>query len=224
MYLDDAGNGPDMSSCAGAGGPFSLGGTVEVALTDSATIDSGNLDCGPASGLETPVSAGVWLYAAGDGGILSASVCNNPPGTSLTVFSGACGSLSCVQSISSSDCETEWESESSVTYYMFVRPNQGNASFFLLLEHDSSDPFLLPFIPSQIEGGSPGRYEISTTSTAGDPDTCGGAVPLGVNQPVVVGSTIGANIDDVPNGLCGVEIDSAGVWYQGMSLLDSVLY
>jgi hypothetical protein len=119
LLLDDLGDAPTFSSCFEAGGPIPLGETLELSLSDSASIDQGYLVCGPATGSAVSVS-GVWLQDVGDGGTMTASVCeNNPSGTSLRVFTGACNSLSCV-TLSSDGCNSEWQSEFGVTYYIFV--------------------------------------------------------------------------------------------------------
>ena len=122
LSLVEAGDGPDLSSCTGAGGPLAIGTTAEVALTAAASIDQGYLNCGPVTGSDASVGAGVWVYVEGDGGTLSASVCNNNlDGTSINVFTGPCGALSCVQSLGNDDCLIEWESDPGALYSIFVR-------------------------------------------------------------------------------------------------------
>jgi hypothetical protein len=156
LLFDDLGDAPSYSSCAEAAGPLPLGETVPISLFNAATIDDGYLACGPASG--SPISStGVWLQAVGDGGTMTASVCEkNPSGTSFRVFTGACNSLICVPE-ASGVCNSEWESEFSVTYYIFVSWENANLIVVVM-------PQLSNILPYFSDVRSKGRWKVATNS------------------------------------------------------------
>jgi hypothetical protein len=109
-----------------AAGPLPLdNNTVQIVVSDAAaSIDQGYASCSSFTGSSSSTT-GVWLQTVGNGGIVTASVCeDNPAGASLSVFQGGddCQSLSCIQPPSSSggDCSNMWEALEGEVYYIFV--------------------------------------------------------------------------------------------------------
>jgi hypothetical protein len=67
-------------------------------------------------------------------------------------------------------------------------------------------------------GSDSAGESILAVTTTGKPaasnDVCSDAIPLILDSgEVVTGTTVGASLDDVPNGICGEEVKSPGVWY-----------
>ena len=91
--------------------------TTTITSTSNSVVDSGILTCAPPSGL-TETFPGVWLFATGDGGKISASVCNSGS-AKIYVYKGDCSNLICIQAVGGL-CSVTWESEVDQIYYMFV--------------------------------------------------------------------------------------------------------
>jgi hypothetical protein len=86
----------DNDSCDNAFGPITPGaGTFLLGSTsDGATIDTDVPSCGSASSATAP---GVWYTIIGDGGAITASTCTGTGFDSqISVFTGSCGQLTCV--------------------------------------------------------------------------------------------------------------------------------
>jgi len=104
-----------MVSC----GSVTAGTTAAGSLTDAPAF------CG--TGVNT--SAGVWYTVQGIDGLMSATTCspNSNFDTKLAVYSGSCGSLSCVGGNDDAACSfsgllstVNWVGSSSDTYYIYV--------------------------------------------------------------------------------------------------------
>jgi hypothetical protein len=187
--IEDLGGAPTFGTCEVAAGPaLLLNGVVQISLFSSAIIDLGALRCSTFADTTTvAVNAGVWLYILGDGGDITASVCDdNPDGMSLRIFSGAnCESLTCVNG--ANECSKTWGSIANEQYYLFI------------------------------QGPTEGSYAFSLTTTgapAAGNDLCSGAISLEIDSVggSVAGTTVGASIYD-DSGFCGEQITAPSVWY-----------
>jgi hypothetical protein len=119
FFVKDLGGAPTFDTCEEAGGPVPFGETVPITLASNLMVDSGILTCAPPSGSTTTVP-GIWLYAFGDGGEITASVCENAVGAaSIYVYEGDCSSPQCVEFVNDA-CSVTWSSEVDEVYYVFV--------------------------------------------------------------------------------------------------------
>ncbi|MCB9265067.1 MAG: T9SS type A sorting domain-containing protein [Lewinellaceae bacterium] len=175
--------------CAGAIA-VSCGQTVSGSTT-GATFD-GVGTCGTSN-----TAPGVWYTVVGNGDLITASTCNQASfDTKISIFTGSCGSLSCLQG---DDDDTgcglttteSWLSTPGVTYYILIH------GF----------------------GTAAGDFDLTVTCApppAGD--DCATATPITVAPPggcpanAVFGSTIGAS-DDGPQSPCDGTTNNIGVWY-----------
>ena len=145
------------------------------------------------AGCSNTGGGGIWYFVQGTGDSLEASTCN--PGTNystaLTILSGSCGSLQCVNTTTVS-CDGKrsiayWDSIPGVQYTVFVH-GQSQSDF--------------------------GRF--SLTIEEGDlavvNDFCGTAEPLAVPSETF-GSTANATADDEYANMCGSVAAAPGVWY-----------
>ncbi|MCB9265066.1 MAG: T9SS type A sorting domain-containing protein [Lewinellaceae bacterium] len=131
-------------------------------------------------------SAGVWYTITGNGDVITASLCGSGFDTQIAVYSGSCGSLSCVtgnDDFCGLQSQASWPSVDGETYYIYVDGWNTNSGNFTL--------------------------SISCITPSGN-DLCSGAIPVSCGQ-TVSGSTIGATFDGV--GTCGTSNTAPGVWY-----------
>ncbi|HRG01580.1 MAG TPA: T9SS type A sorting domain-containing protein [Bacteroidia bacterium] len=106
---NDACSGATTVSCAGT----YTGSTI---LATSTGDPAGT--CGTTAG--TP---GVWYKFTGNGQIITASLCGSSYDTKIQVYSGTCGSLSCVSGnddFCGTSSQVTWTSTNAVDYYIFV--------------------------------------------------------------------------------------------------------
>ncbi|MBL7888337.1 MAG: T9SS type A sorting domain-containing protein [Bacteroidia bacterium] len=129
------GNAPTESFdiCAGAL-PTACGGTYTGSTLTATTTGDPSGTCGTLVGAE-----GVWYTFAGDGNTITASLCNagTDYDTKINVYSGSCGSLTCVGgNDDGATCGTEseytWTSALGTTYYIFVNGYSGAQGNFEL--------------------------------------------------------------------------------------------
>lgn len=99
--------------------------------TIGATVDAGLPSCQVA--VDSP---GVWYTVTGNGGVITASLCGAASyDTRLTVFQGACGSLSCVRGVNNTCGNNEsvsWCSTSGTPYRILVHGAGGADGTFTL--------------------------------------------------------------------------------------------
>jgi M6 family metalloprotease-like protein len=170
-------------------------GTVVDGSTRGAKPDTSVTD-GGACGIE---SAGVWYKVTGTGSGLQATTCL--PGTdhptTIHVFSGDCESLSCISveggnsavcpdaSVAGSSATVNWVAEDGVEYLILVGSRSGET----------------------------GGFQLKVTEFETIPnDECSNSTLLASGSSED-GSTISAT-NDFPYGeICGLPLDTAGVWY-----------
>lgn len=178
---------PANDICAAAQ-PISSGQTIS-GTTTGATVDAGLTPC------NTSITApGVWYFVIGNGGLLTASTCNQAAyDTKITIFSGGagCSNLTCVADNDDASGCTGLTSEASAL-------TQAGGFYYILVHGFSSNT---------------GNFDL--TATLGAPpvgnDACGGALPISCGQ-TVTGTTVGSTPDNAPT--CTTTNTSPGVWYQ----------
>lgn len=162
-------------------------------------------------------AVGIWylVNTTTEGGVLTASTCSESETnfqTELSVFRGSCESLECIaEAATASACErglegavqirgskVSWSARSQETYYIFVHGEAFATSNFV-------GDFILSL--SEVEGANEQIPSVDNDSC----DTAeGGLKPDG---PPYTGSTILATNDFSPESVCGVSLNSTGLWY-----------
>ena len=145
--------------------------------------------------------AGAWYRITGTGAVFQASTCNGDTDhkTAIQVFSGKCGSLNCIgqaggnralcsdASVSGMASVVNFETEVFVDYYILVTPRKEGKTGSFGLE-------ITQIVPS--EGNQ-----------------CSKSLPLALDGALLTGSTLGATADFQPGEVCGVPLDTPGIWY-----------
>jgi hypothetical protein len=168
--------------CQNAVGPLPIDGVSIFGSTRSATR-SDVQSCND----NVPFGRGIWYIIIGDGSEMTASTCSEFTNfdAHVSVFSGGCDELGCIESIYTY-CEnggwaSRWSSIEGEVYYILV------TSF-------GSEEY--------------GNFALKIGSAN---DFCYAAQILPVDGTVTWGSTINSTLDDVP--VCGSYVSSPGVWY-----------
>jgi len=185
---------PANDACAGAIA-LSCGQTV-TGNTATATNDVAPLCTGIA-----PQGKGVWYTITGTGGAITLSTCSTATlfDTQISVYTGACGTFTCVAANNNSSACTSGGAypaarKSTVTF------NSVFGTVYRIL------------VAGTVSAS--GAFSLSVTcAIAGPPnDDCAGSVLLTCGQ-TVTGSTAGATADAVAT--CGTTLNTAGgVWYR----------
>ena len=196
--------GPSNDSCANATtincGDVIVGETI-YATDDAPFIGGQSLQgCGPGIAANTP---GVWYYFLGTGDDVVASTCNAADfDTRITIYSGSCGSLTCVAgnddgpTCSGYTSEASFQTTVGVDYYIFVH-GYGNS----LAEQGN---FTLSLSCSAACAPLPGN------------DACGSAQYLTVASVGSCTPTAGSNLcaaDAIANPTCDPWGIIQDVWY-----------
>lgn len=147
-FSANTGNYELSMSCASNSGNASCSGATAVTANGASVSGNTASVCGASNSAPycgTSVTApGRWHTVVGTGGFMSATTCN--PGTNydtkIHVYSGSCGSLSCVggnDDMGSSNCSysslrsrVQWCSEAGVTYYIMVSGFSSNTGDYEL--------------------------------------------------------------------------------------------
>jgi hypothetical protein len=94
----------------------------------NATADTGLPSCSESSDEEESLGTGVWFSVLGTGSLFRVSTCSadySSSNASISVYSGPCAKLECVDGISkscgSSNNEVSWVTKPSVAYVLLVR-------------------------------------------------------------------------------------------------------
>ena len=121
----------ENDGCQGAIALDVTGGaaTVEGTTAEGASVDPENADCSASS------APGLWYTAEGRGGAMSASLCGSTYDTKLSVYTGECGVVTCLQGNDDScglQSVVDWVGEAGVTYYILVHGFSSNSGNFTL--------------------------------------------------------------------------------------------
>ena len=173
---------PTNDNCANA---IALGCGQTLSGSTAGATNDGVGFCGTSN-----TAPGVWYTIVGTGSQITLSTCNQASyDTKISVFSGSCGSLSCVggqddaTGCSGFTTEFDFNSTAGTTYYVLIH------GF----------------------GSGSGSFNLTATCIAPvQNDVCATATPISCGQ-AISGSTTNANPDVVP--FCGTSSTSAGVWY-----------
>lgn len=132
---------------------------------------------------------GVWVAVLGTGNIQTVETCGGSTGydTKLSVFSGTCGNLVCVDG-NDDDCGLQ----SSVTF--------------------ATTPGIIYYVLVHGFGANTGTFTLTTTANlAPANDVCAAATPIACGQ-TISGTTVAATVDNAST--CVTTNTSPGVWYQ----------
>ncbi|MCB0638794.1 MAG: T9SS type A sorting domain-containing protein [Lewinella sp.] len=137
-------------------------------------------------------AAGVWYHFVGTGTVVTVSTCNQASyDTKISVFSGSCASLNCVDGADDASGCSGFTTELSI-------PTANGEDYYVLVHGF---------------GSVTGNFSLSLTCA--DPptgnDACAGAEPIACGE-TVSGSTATATFDGV--ALCGTSNTAPGVWYE----------
>lgn len=179
---------PPNDLCANAI-PLAVNSSV-TGNTSTATFD-GAASCGTSN-----TAPGIWYSMVGNGENWDIVTCNSVAptyDTKVSVFSGTCGAMTCVQG-RDDGCGTRSRVP---TFTSVIGTN------YLILVHGFSN--------------ATGAFTLTNTSAPAPPplvnDDCSGALPITPNG-TVSGTTVGANTETgLPGSSCGTSISQAGVWY-----------
>lgn len=138
----------------------------------------------------TNTAPGVWYFVVGTGGSLTVETCGGITNydTKLSVFSGACGALTC-----------EAGNDDACGLQSQVITSTSPGQLYYILVHGF--------------GSATGNFSITATlgSAPSGNDACAGATPVACGSSVT-GSTVGASVDNA--GTCVTTNTAPGVWYQ----------
>lgn len=167
ITLEQAPDAPANDLCAGA---------IELTCGDSvtgATTFATNNDAPALCDTDLSTAPGVWYTLEGVNGTMTASLCGSPYDSKIGVFSGSCGTLTCVVGgdddiiCADGNAEVSWASDASETYYIYVTgfsTEVGEFSLAVSCEETSDEPCLDWVNPSpntgwidftDIHGGAP---------------------------------------------------------------------
>ncbi|MBS1570266.1 MAG: hypothetical protein JST45_12630, partial [Bacteroidetes bacterium] len=120
---------PANDDCSGAIA-IACGGSVSG---NTSTANNADAPTGCSTSLNT--APGVWYTATGNGYNMTASLCASAYDTKIGIFTGSCGSFTCVAS-NDDDCGTQssvtWASVAGTTYYIYVTGYSSNAGAYTL--------------------------------------------------------------------------------------------
>ncbi len=157
-------------------------GEVVTGSTATAEPDEA-FECG--TGISAP---GVWYELPGMNAAITVSTCtSNSYDTKLNVYSGSCGTISCV---GGNDDSPGCNLGSSVSFV-----GNGGTTYYILV---------------QGYNGAVGTFELSVECEVIENDDCSGAIPIACGESIE-GTTLGAFPDEAFD--CGTSISAPGVWY-----------
>jgi hypothetical protein len=119
----------DNDSCDNSFGPINRAGFIPGSTSNGATVDIEAPSCGSAS---EPTAPGVWYNITGDGGNITLSTCSTKTDfdSQISVFTGSCDQLTCVDVIDNacgSQSRLQFESIQNEPYHILVH-GLGNSS------------------------------------------------------------------------------------------------
>jgi len=180
------------------------GGADEIKLDQDIVIGSTegtkpDMTAITASSCETG-SAGAWYRITGTGSAFQASTCSSETNheTSVYVFSGKCGSLTCI--VIDSEGGNEALCSEPNNYATAVNFNtQEGIEYYILITG---------------RRGQTGKFGLQITEIQTSPENdCSRALPVSLDSLSVPGSTLQATIDFPSGEICGVPMNAPGVWY-----------
>ncbi len=158
------------------------------AVVSGTTVGATNTDNPGTCGTDLSTAPGVWYVVAGNGDLITASLCGSGFDTKMGVFSGLCDEYACVagnDDFCGLQSQVSFLSVSGVNYYIYVTGYEAEAGDFTLTLNCVTPPVN---------------------------DVCTGAIAFGCGE-TVSGSTANASAD-ASLAFCGTTLTSApGVWY-----------
>lgn len=164
-------------------------GAINIACgqTINATTAGANPDAVPTCVTSLNTAPGVWYTFVGDGQNTTLSLCGSSYDTKIGVFTGSCGSLTCLtgnDDYCGLQSQVSFLTTNGTTYYVLVTGFNTASGAFTLART------CLPAIPN---------------------DVCAGAININCGQ-TISGTTVGATPDAVPT--CVTTLNTApGLWY-----------
>ena len=164
--------------------------STTAGTTVNATVESP----APPTCVTNYVEPGVWYTVIGNGNQISASLCNTNWDSEIFVYTGSCGSWTCVTGNDDSgpicsglSASVQWLSTLNTTYYILVSDNSSASAFTL---------------------------DIATTVAPTPPanDLCVNATPLAIPS-TTAGTTVNATVESPAPPTCVTNYVEPGVWY-----------
>jgi len=167
----------------------SVNGKTSGAKPDMNSIENSSCETG---------GAGAWYKVTGTGEVFQASTCSEITDhrTGIQVYSGECGSLTCIDSSGGNKALC----------------NDGKASVVNFKTVVDVDYYVL--VTGRREGQT-GNFGLQIMEIQPpDNNDCSAAVALNPEDLTLSGSTLSATIDFPPGYDCGIPLDGPGVWYE----------
>lgn len=177
--------------CAVAQAPPNDNCDTATLITCGEVINGSTAEAEPDEAFEcgTGISApGIWYELPGMNAAITVSTCTlNSYDTKINVYSGSCGTITCV---GGNDDGPGCNLGSSVSFV-----GNGGTTYYILV---------------QGYNGAVGSFELTVECEVIENDDCSGAIPLTCGESVE-GTTLGAFPDEAFD--CGTSITAPGVWY-----------
>ena len=144
-------------NCEGAIGLDLSKGAAEIrgSTAANAAADPENAACGSSS------APGVWFTATGRGTAMSAALCGSTYDTKMSVFSGECGALTCVDDNDDScglQSQVDWDGGDGATYYILVHGYGNRVGDFTLNVTSEAPP---PPIAARGDSNADGQIDVT---------------------------------------------------------------
>eukprot|EP00537_Pseudo-nitzschia_pungens_P011055 CAMPEP_0172385844 /NCGR_PEP_ID=MMETSP1061-20121228/3454_1 /TAXON_ID=37318 /ORGANISM="Pseudo-nitzschia pungens, Strain cf. pungens" /LENGTH=1877 /DNA_ID=CAMNT_0013115001 /DNA_START=415 /DNA_END=6048 /DNA_ORIENTATION=- len=173
-------------------------GSTEGAKPDMNSINESSCGIG---------RAGAWYRVVGTGGVFQASTCSSSTDhkTWIMIFSGLCGSLTCMDQVEAdrslcSDPEITAKAARKAATVNFK--TQKDVIYYILVAGQETN------------GSVSGSFGLTLTEITPSPgNECNEALSLSLDNFSTPGTTLQATIDFSHGDVCGVPLDTPGVWY-----------
>ncbi len=170
-------SGPSNDLCANAI-------TVTCGSSTNGTTSGASTTGEPGTCVTTTDAAGVWYHFAGNGDVVTADICGAPYDSKMSIYSGSCGSLTCIDgedddnvNCGGNDPYITFATTAGTDYYIYVHGFSGATGTFTL-----NISCVTPAVP--------GCASVSTPSD-GATDVCNTGTTLDWNAPSSGGTPTG---------------------------------